>query len=120
MSTMHQDKAISQLELTPSSPSTTKMTTTPEPLLTDKDSEDSSLPKPIVSSSNAKDGSKEQDESKDESDNVSKISDDDENADSAVGAKDNSKRFLPAYKKANAALTFPEKVRHFNGACAIS
>jgi len=104
MSSIHQDKANPQLELPSPSPSNLTMTATPEPQLTAKGSEESSLPKPAESSSDAKDSSKEG--SKGESNSASQISDD-ENTDNA---KDNSKRFLPAYKKANAALTFPEKM----------
>jgi len=39
-----------------------------------------------------------------------KVEAEDENADGVIGAGDMAKRFLPAYKKANAALTFPEKM----------
>lgn len=115
MSSIHDDKANSQMELPSPSPSNPTMTATPEPQLTNKDPEESILPKPNETSCAAKDSGKE--ESKSESNSASQISDD-ENADNASGSKDNAKRFLPAYKKANAALTFPEKVSNFNGGCA--
>ena len=43
-------------------------------------------------------------------DSIKTEKNEDENADGVIGAGDMAKRFLPAYKKANAALTFPEKV----------
>lgn len=102
MSTIEEDKLNTQFSQPPSSPSNLTMTTPLEPQPTDKDS-GSSLPKPVESSSSdAKDTSKEDS-------SVSNITDD-ENADSVSGKGGGSKRFLPAYKKANAALTFPEKM----------
>ena len=85
----------------PQSPSSTKLTMTVKTELQppDKDSE-STCPKPAEATS-----SDTREVSKDDA-SVSKISDDDR----STGAVDKAKRFLPAYKKANAALTFPEKV----------
>ena len=101
MSTVHQDKANTNLEQPPSSPSNITMTTSLEPQTTDSES----CFKPVESSSS---------DAREDLSVSSKIVDDDENTDSAAPMKGSSKRFLPAYKKANAALTFPEKVRCFN------
>lgn len=76
----------------------------PQPQPTEQDSE-ADLSKPVEASSS---GAKEaNEESNEESKN--KVTDD-ENTDAPIGVGDNAKRFLPAYKKANAALTFPEKM----------
>ena len=107
MSTVHEDKLNTQLDQPTSSPFNLTMATTPERQPTDKDSE-SSLPKQPVESSSG-----DAKETLKEDSSVSNITDD-ENADSITGKGGGSKRFLPAYKKANAALTFPEKVRNFN------
>lgn len=101
MSTV-QDKLNAPTELQSPSSSNITMTTTTEAQPTDQESE-STCPKPVdATSSDAKE------EPKDDANSVSKISDDDG---STSGTGDKAKRFLPAYKKANAALTFPEKVR---------
>jgi hypothetical protein len=78
------------------------MTASTESLQTDHESEPSS-PKATETPSNPKE------EPKEDSNDTSNISDDDD--ENSAGGGDNAKRFLPAYKKANAALTFPEKVR---------
>jgi len=75
------------------------MTASTDPQPTDQESE-CSYPERTETLS---DTSKE--DSKDDSKNS-----DDEDADGVVGGGDMAKRFLPAYKKANAALTFPEKM----------
>jgi len=77
------------------------MTTTPEPEPNISDpKKQAGIQKPTVIASQDK-----------ASIEPAKINDDD-NADSVAGNGDVAKRFLPAYKKANAALTFPEKVRN--------
>ena len=49
------------------------------------------------------------DDSDDDDDDSDDDADDDKNDEQSSSASD-AKRFLPAYKKPNAALTFPEKV----------
>jgi hypothetical protein len=97
MSTVHKDKVDTKLDQPPPSPSNITMTTSLEPQTTDSES----CFKPVESSSS---------DAKEDSSISSKIVDDDENTDGAAPMEDSSKRFLPAYKKANAALTFPEKM----------
>jgi len=100
--TKYQPFTTTKLSTTLEIPPSRMMTPpTPEQQPSDKDSE-SSLPKTVESnSSDAKNDRKGSSAS-----NVS----DDENTRSAVSKGDSTKRFLPAYKKANAALTFPEKM----------
>jgi len=99
------DTKEKQLFEVKSSSSNHTMISSTEPQQADQET-GSNSPKPIVIPSD-KDRSKEN--SKDDSNNISKT-DDDDNSDGASGSGDIAKRFLPAYKKANAALTFPEKM----------
>jgi hypothetical protein len=78
------------------------MTVSPEPEQTNDQQEADCPPSSEIVEVSA------EEKTKDDSDKTDKI--EDENADGDVETGDMAKRFLPAYKKANAALTFPEKM----------
>jgi len=110
MSTAHENeyqaKAVHSSTLTSSSQPILTMTMTSDAQpVTDQESDSGYLK--ATESPCVCDSSNE--ESKDASNTNAKI--DDDNAAGSTGSE-NAKRFLPAYKKANAALTFPEKVRN--------
>ena len=83
------------------------MMSSPEQHTTVKDSEPKVVPTPVETASS--DAMKNM--SKEESSSSKSTDDETAKEEVTVPKKEPTKRFLPAYKKANAALTFPEKVK---------
>ncbi len=111
ISTIQRRKLNLHYQPTASHPANITMTTSPEQHPTVKDSEtEVSTPVEAASSDAMKNVSKEE--------SSSSKSTDDESAKETTAKKD-TKRYLPAHKKTNAALTFPEKVRYHNLAGAF-